>query len=109
MSERKIVYGAAARARALDLWETGYINANGQRPWREDYERAVRQVLPALDRYATVEELIAGVDEAGGVVGAVGVAVEQGGTAGAAAKRELCLPSGFALAMFVVRPPDSLN
>ena len=109
MSERKIVYSEEARSRALGLWETGHINAHGRRPWSEDYQAAVRQVLPALDRYATVEELIAGVDEAGGVVGAVGVAVEQGGTAGAAAKRELCLPSGFALAMFVVRPPDSLN
>jgi hypothetical protein len=58
MSQRKIVYSEEARSHALGLWAEGHLNANGQRPWREDYQTAVRQVLPALSRYATVEELI---------------------------------------------------
>src|SRR5260370_14546194 len=58
MSQRKIVYGEEARSHALGLWAEGHINANGQRPWREDYLTAVRQVLPALRRYTTVDELV---------------------------------------------------
>ena len=58
MSQRKIVYSAEARAHALGLWETGHINAHGRRPWLEDYQTAVRKVLPALDRYVTVDELV---------------------------------------------------
>ena len=58
MSQRKIVYGEEARSHALGLWAEGHINANGQRPWREDYLTAVRQVLPALSRYTTVDELV---------------------------------------------------
>jgi hypothetical protein len=56
---RQINYSVAARSRALDLWETGYVNANGRRPWREAYQAAVRKVSPALDRYTTVDELVA--------------------------------------------------
>ncbi|HEX9413781.1 MAG TPA: hypothetical protein VF916_09795 [Ktedonobacterales bacterium] len=55
---RQILYSAEARSHASGLWETGFMNSTGRRPWREDYQTAVRQVLPALDRYGTVDELI---------------------------------------------------
>ncbi len=56
---RTLVYGAEACARAFSLWETGHINANAQRPWREEYQAAVRDVSPALDRNTTMDELVA--------------------------------------------------
>ncbi len=59
MSQRKIVYGEEARSHALGLWAEGHLNANGRRPWREEYQAAVCEVSPALDRYATVDERVA--------------------------------------------------
>ena len=56
MSQRKIIYSEEARSRARSLWEDGHINANDRRPWREDYQAAVRQVLPAQSRSTTAEE-----------------------------------------------------
>jgi hypothetical protein len=61
---RRLVYGEEARSHALGLWAEGHLNTNGQRPWREEYQAAVREVSPALDRYGTVDELVSAYYEA---------------------------------------------
>jgi hypothetical protein len=58
VTPRVIVYSPQATSQVLEWWETAGTNAAADRPWRDEYQHAIEQIVPGLASYATLEDLV---------------------------------------------------
>jgi hypothetical protein len=57
------VYGPQATSQALEWWETAGFNVAADRPWRDEYQHAIEQIVGRLAACTTLDELVAAVYE----------------------------------------------